>query len=143
MIGYFDPTSLKMSGNHASIDFVNAMNGNDVRNCRMTTAEEVKSIIAGLRDQIENGFAGLLGRFARMEGVFQAIPGHPDEGIVTIADNSRVPVKVNFPVGDDDLPEQGFCIVTGEMLKGALHADSISIGPISPAAEPRPEIEKG
>ncbi|MXX91329.1 MAG: hypothetical protein F4213_06515 [Boseongicola sp. SB0677_bin_26] len=143
MIGYYDPTSLKISGNHASIDFVNAMNGNDVRNCRMTTVEEVKSIIAGLRDQVENGLTGLLGKFARVEGVFQAIPDHPDEGIVTIADNSRIPVKVNFPVGKDNLPAQGFCIVTGEMHKGALHADSISVGPITPAADTRPEIDKG
>ena len=138
MIGYFDPSTLVIGENEARINFVNAMDGRDVRECRMHTAEEVRGIIAGLKDQLENGVTGLLGRYRRVEGVFQSVPGHPTEGIVTAADKSRIPVQLNFDVNPGDLPEQGVCIAMGEMYKGALVASSISIVPMAQEADPEP-----
>ena len=102
-----DPSNLQTSGGHATVQLINTSDHDDIRTKRTITAEEMRTTAAGLREQARNRIIGPRGSFKQVEGVFQSIPGHPNEAVVTLVNEERVPVRLDFPLRRVTFPSRG------------------------------------
>lgn len=141
MIGYFDPDSLIMGETDGVITFINAANGGDVKEVRITTPKQAKQVIAALKDQMEYGIAGLEGRFRKVQGTYSRIPGNNQEGIIVDpSDKKETPIRIGFDIKPHELPHRGICVAIGEMVDGALIVDRMTVAPIAPMPSPQQSI---
>ncbi|MFX4300064.1 hypothetical protein [Pseudosulfitobacter pseudonitzschiae] len=141
MIGYFDPDSLKVGDADGVISFINASDAEDIKEVRIASTNDAKRVISALKDQIKNGLAGLDGRFEKVQGTFNRLPGSTRDGIIVNPGTGKeTPVRMDFDVKSGDLPARGLCVAIGEMIDGALMIHRMTMAPIAPTPVPNPLV---
>lgn len=142
MLGYFDPESLQVGESEGVISFINAADAADIKRVEINTTKDAKRIIAALNDQMKHGVAGLEGRFKKVQGTFNKLPGSARDGIIVDAKTGKeTPVRMSFDIGENDLPSRGLCIAIGEMVDGALLVQRMTLAPIAPTPVPNHQIQ--
>lgn len=134
MIGFYDPATLKIDGDAAVIDFINATDMDDRKKVRAAGREEIEDLAHNLRHQRDNKISALGGQAMTIRGPITMNPGRDDEGVVMIeGDETRVmPVKFAFEHGDDEIPERSLIGAIGHVKEGALIAERAVICPLFP-----------
>jgi len=144
MFGYYDPASLKLEGRKASINFIDAVDGR-VTPIVMGSRDEMVDVAASIGDQERYGIASRDGSVKEIRGVFVAIPGHPDEGLIAPEHNQKktIPLKMTFDVAEGDIPKDGFAIMHGISHRGAFMVHRIAMKSADPEFDKRRSAEFG
>lgn len=121
MIGYYDPTTLTQKGDAATIAFINATDGSDIRTINIDSAEKARFVKQALKDQSELGISSDRHPMRKVGGMAHRIPMFNNEFVI-IKNGQRVPVRLGFKADEDAILKKSIALVVGEYVDGAIMA---------------------
>lgn len=133
-IGFYDPSTLNLGDQVASIEFINVQDKNDRRRVEVRSREEADVLLHNLRHQRDHQISALGGRAMICRGPIHMSPGFPDEAIMMVeGDRTRIlPVKIAFDLDGFRIPDRALMGAVGHLSEGAFIAERAAITPLSP-----------
>lgn len=129
MIGYYDATTLTRKGDEASIAFINALDGNDIKTVDIKTAAKAAQVRDAINDQIKFGFCSDTHEIRQAKGPAHRVPFAKSE-IVIVERRNRIPVRLAFKADENTLMDRSLAVAVGEYIDGAIMAAQITQAPL-------------
>ena len=148
MFGFYDPQSLTIEEDKASILFINARDINDIHVVEITTPEEARRIEASLETQKVMKITALDGEIVQKYGLIVMSVSSPGEGVIQVPGERNVPFVLDFEPPESGLPPKTRGLVFGYQKDGALVVDRIAVSTGDPVmakvpADPQMEQREG
>ena len=127
MFGFYDPQSLSVEQDKASILFINARDADDIHVVEASSPDEVAQIRKGLENQQSMKISALGCDVVRMSGLIIMSQASPGEGIIQSRENGNIPFVLDFDIPKEQLPQKTRGMVLGFKQDGALIVDRIAV----------------